>query len=290
MNQKNGTMEWIIWFAKILLGSAVFAVGFDLFLEPNDLNAGGVSGISMMLIHLIGFGSVGTVTMLINLPLFILGGVKIGKKFFIGSLIGMVSSSVLLDVFAMLPGIQVEPLVSALYGGVLCGLGLGVVFATGASTGGSDIVVRLLKLKYQNVPIGTINIIFDLTVAALTGLVFLDITKALYSGIAIFVSGKVIDAVVYSFDYSKVVLIISDHYEAITKRIYEDLDRGVTYLEGIGSYSGKPKKVMLAVVKKQQVAELKQFVMEIDPSAFLVVQEAHQVLGEGFAHYSKESL
>ncbi|MBO5130345.1 MAG: YitT family protein [Oscillospiraceae bacterium] len=288
--KKNGMMDWILWFAKIILGSAVFAVGFDLFLEPNDLNAGGVSGISMILIHLIGFGSVGTVTMLINLPLFILGGVKIGKKFFIGSLIGMVSSSVLLDVFAMLPGVQAEPLVSALYGGVLCGLGLGVVFATGASTGGSDIVVRLLKLKYQNVPIGTINMVFDLAVSALTGLVFWDITKALYSGIAIFVSGKVIDAVVYSFDYSKVVLIISDHYEAIAKRIFEDLDRGATYLEGTGSYSGSPKKVIMTVVKQQQVAELKQFVMEIDPRAFLVVQEAHQVLGEGFAHYSKESL
>lgn len=290
MNKKNGTMDWLLWFGKILLGSAVFAVGFDVFLEPNDLNAGGVSGISMMLIHLIGFGSVGTVTMLINLPLFILGGVKIGKKFFLGSLIGMVSSSVFLDVFALLPSFQVEPLVSALYGGVLCGLGLGVVFATGASTGGSDIVVRLLKLKYQNVPIGTINMVFDLTVAALTGLVFWDITKALYSGIAIFVTGKVIDAVVYSFDYSKVVLIISDHYEAITKWINEDLDRGATYLEGIGSYSGKAKKVIMTVVKQQQVAELKQFVMDIDPRAFLVVQEAHQVLGEGFAHYSKESL
>ena len=288
--KKNDTWEWMLWFCKILLGSAVFALGFDLFLSPNDLNAGGVSGIAMILVHLIKFGSVGTVTILINLPLFILGGLKIGKKFFLGSLVGMVSSSVLLDLFTKVPAVSVEPLVAALYGGVLCGLGLGMVFATGASTGGSDIVVRLLKMKYRNVPIGTINMMFDLSVAALTGIVYCDITKALYSGIAIFFTGKIIDAVVYRFDYSKVVLIISDHYEEITCFVMNKLDRGATYLEGIGSYSGNPRKVIMTVVKPAQITDLKEAVMTIDSRAFLVVQDAHQVLGEGFAHYSKESL
>ena len=288
--KKKNALSWLLWFGNILLGSAVFALGFDLFLSPNDLNAGGVSGISMMLVHVIGFGSVGTVTMLINLPLFIIGGLKIGKKFFFGSLVGMVSSSVLLDAFAMIPCVSVEPLVAGLYGGVLCGLGLGIVFATGASTGGSDIVVRLLKMKYRNVPIGTINMVFDLTVATLTGIVYWDITKALYSGIVIFITGKIIDAVVYRFDYSKVVLIISDQYEAITQFIMRELDRGATYLEGSGSYSGNPKKVIMTVVKPAQIADLKEAVMALDSKAFLVVQDAHQVLGEGFSHYSKESL
>ena len=288
--KKTEILDHLVWFGKILLGSALFALGFDLFLSPNDLNAGGVSGIAMILVHLLGFGSVGTVTMLINLPLFILGGLKIGKRFFVGSLMGMVSSSVLLDAFAKVPSVAAEPLVAALYGGVLCGLGLGMVFATGASTGGSDIVVRLLKMQYRHVPIGVINMLFDLTVAALTGIVFWDITKALYSGIAIFVTGKVIDAVVYRFDYSKVVLIISDQYETITEFIMRELDRGATYLEGIGSYSGTPRRVIMTVVKPAQIADLKEAVMAIDPRAFLVVQDAHQVLGEGFAHYSKESL
>ena len=289
MKERN-TVDWLLWLGKIVLGSAVFALGFDLFLSPNDLNAGGVSGIAMILVHLIGFGSVGTATMLINLPLFILGGLKIGKKFFFGSLVGMVSSSVLLDVFARVPAISTEPLVAALYGGALCGLGLGTVFATGASTGGSDIVVRLLKMKCRNVPIGTINMVFDLTVAALTGIVYWDITKALYSGIAIFFTGKIIDAVVYRFDYSKVVLIISDRYEEITRFIMNELDRGATYLEGTGSYSGNPRQVIMTVVKPAQIADLKEAVMVMDPKAFLVVQDAHQVLGEGFARYSKESL
>ena len=288
--KKKDTLQWLLWCCNIILGSAIFALGFDLFLSPNDLNAGGVSGIAMILVYLIGFGSVGTLTILINLPLFVVGGLKIGKRFFAGSLIGMVSSSVLLDVFAKIPGIIVEPLVATLYGGVLCGLGLGMVFATGASTGGSDIVVRLLKMKYRNVPIGTINMIFDLMVVSLTGIVYWDITKALYSGVAIFITGKIIDAVVYRFDYSKVVLIISDFHQEITGYIMKELDRGATYLEGSGSYSGTPRKVIMTVVKPAQIADLKEAVMGIDPKAFLVVQDAHQVLGEGFAHYSKESL
>ena len=131
---------------------------------------------------------------------------------------------------------------------------------------------------------------FDLTVATLTGLAFWNIGSALYSGVAIFVTGQVIDAVVYRFDYSKVVMIISEEYDTIAKMINRDLDRGATYLHGEGSYSHKPKQVILTVVKKQQIAELKRMVVEIDPNAFIVVQEAHQVLGEGFGRYSKESL
>ena len=283
-------LQSIWWFIKIIIGSTIFALGFNLFLNPNDLNAGGISGLAMILVHILGFGHVGTVTILMNLPLFILGGVKVGRKFLIGSLAGMLASSIALDVLSLLPTPQVDPLLAALYGGAICGLGLGLVFSTGGSTGGSDIIVRLLKLRWANVPIGTINTIFDLTVAALTGLAFWDVSATLYSGVAIFVAGRIIDAVVYRFDYSKVALIISDRHEAITKVINHDLDRGATYLHGEGSYSQENKKVILTVVKKQQIADLKRLVVEIDPNAFIVVQEAHQVLGEGFARYSKDSL
>lgn len=280
----------LIWFLKIIAGCALFGGGFTVFLEPNDMNAGGISGLAMMLVHLLDFGSVGMITMLMNLPLFIIGGIKVGRKFFVGSLVGMAASSILLDAFSLLPHPHTEPLLAALYGGLLCGIGLGLVFSTGASTGGSDIIVRLLKLKYENVPIGTINTIFDATVVVLTGLVFWDVSKALYSGVTIFVCGQVIDAVVYRFDYSKVALIISTEHQRIAREIGLKLDRGATYLHGEGSYSGNDVKVILTVVKKQQVAELKRLVMEIDEKAFVVVQEAHQVLGEGFARYSKDSL
>ena len=280
----------ISWIMATAVGSAVFALGFALFLQPNDMNAGGISGLAQVVVELTGLGSVGTLSILINLPLFLLGGLKIGKRFFVGSALGMLLSSLLIDLFALLPFPVTEPLLSTLYGGVLCGLGLGVVFVSGTSTGGSDILVRLLKLRYRNVPIGQISMYFDIFVVTLTGLVFGDISKALYTGITVFVTSQVIDAVVYRFDYSKVALIISREYETIAREIGLKLDRGATFLQGEGTYSHTPTKVVLTAVKKQQVAELKELVMHIDPNAFIIVQEAHQVLGDGFARYSKYNL
>lgn len=276
--------------AKIIIGDILFALGFNLFLQPNGLNAGGLSGLAMVLVHFLGFGTVGIITAVVNLPLFIIGGKKIGKNFFFGSLLGMVFLSLAIDLLAWLPVPEVEPLIAALYGGVICGAGLGVVFTSGASTGGSDIVVRLLKLRYRHIPIGMINICFDLCVATLTGLAFQDLSSALYSGVAIFITGNVVDSVVYRFDYSKVALIISPKYEEIAKMITNQLERGATYLHGQGVYRGTDTKVVLTAVKKQQLPELKRLVSEIDPNAFVIVQEAHQVLGDGFSRYSKEEL
>ena len=278
------------WILNTLLGSFIFALGFDLFLSPNDLNPGGISGLAVIIVELLGVGSVGTLSILINLPLFALGGIKIGRRFFIGSLMGMVTSSVLIDLMAALPAPQNEPLLGALYGGVVCGAGLGMVFMAGTSTGGSDILVRLLKLRYRNVPIGQISMSFDLVVVILTGLVFHDVTKALYTGVTVYICGKVIDAMVYRFDYTKVALIISKEYNEIARQVGIKLDRGATFLNGEGSYSGTPTKVVLVAIKRQQLAELKELVTALDPNAFIILQEAHQVLGDGFSRYSKDSL
>lgn len=279
-----------LWLLGTLGGSAVFALGFSLFLEPYGMNPGGISGLAMVLVHLLDIGSVGTLSILINLPLFLLGGMKIGKRFFIGSLIGMVFSSVMIDLFAQFSVPNVEPLVGVLYGGGLCGLGLGLVFVIGSSTGGSDILVRLLKLRWRNVPIGQIAMCFDVIVVVLTGLVFRDITSALYTGLAVFVTSQVVDIVVYRFDFSKVALIITKEYEQVAKDISAKLDRGATFLYGQGTYSGKDTKVVLTAVKKQQLAELKELVVALDPDAFIIVQEAHQVLGDGFSRYTKDAL
>lgn len=287
---KKRIWKEILWAGTTAIGSALFALGFAMFLIPNDINTGGISGLAMILRELLGFGSIGTLTLLMNIPLFLIGGLKIGKRFFAGSLIGMVVSSVLIDLFALIPFATPEPLIGGLYGGVLCGAGLGMVFMAGASTGGSDILVRLLKKKYRNLPIGSISIMFDAMVVLLTGLVFHDISKALYSGVVVFVCGQVIDAVVYRFDYSRVALIISKEHEKIAKAISDQLDRGATYLHGAGSYTHQNIEVVLAVVRKGQLAELKELVMDIDENAFVIVQEAHQVLGDGFAHYSPDSL
>ena len=275
---------------KTAIGCCLFGVGFNLFLEPNGINAGGLSGVAMLIVHITGFASIGVLTALMNIPLFFFAGVKIGKRFFIGSLVGMAFTSLFIDLWAVIPAPQIEPLLGAIYGGTICGLGLGFVFAAGVSTGGSDIIIRLLKLRWRNVPIGVINTVFDICVAVLTGLVYGNVNAVLYSGVAIFLGGQVINIVVYRFDYSRVVLIITNQYDAVAQAVGSKLDRGATFLHGEGAYGHKATKVVLTAVKKQQLAELKELVAEIDPDAFMIVQEAHQVLGDGFKRYTKNEL
>ena len=282
--------KYLLSYLRIALGCAIFGVGFNLFLSPSGMSAGGITGLCRVLVELVGFGSVGLFNAIINIPLFAIGGIKIGKKFFLDSLIGMLCVSFFVDLFAFLPDLQINIVLCALYGGVICGFGLGIVFGAGGSTGGSDIIVRLLKLKYQYVPIGVINTLFDAVVAILTGIVFRNVEICLYTGLCIFISGRIVDAVVYKFDYSKVVIIVTKHYDGVAKKIGDELHRGSTFLNGQGVYSGEDTKVILTAVKKQQIADLTEIVVQIDPNAFIIVQEAHQVLGDGFARYSKFDL
>lgn len=275
---------------RIFAGCALFALGFDLFLIPNALNAGGLSGLSMVIVSLLEKGSVGTIAAILNLPLFVIAGVRIGRRFILLSLFGTVCSAVLLDMFARLPTPTVEPLLGALYGGALCGIGVGTVFAAGGSTGGSDIIIRLMKQRWRGIPIGTMAILFDLAVAGITGIVFSDVSRALYSGIAVFVSGQVVDAVVYRFDYSRVALIISQKHELIACSIAQQLGRGATFLHGEGSFRRKPTCVVLTAVRRQQLPGLRELVATADPEAFMIVLEAHQVLGDGFLRYCGEEL
>ena len=287
MDRKYGVAIDIV---KTILGTALFALGFSLFLEPNELNVGGVSGLAMLFVEVFHVGTIGVVSIIINLPLFIIAGLRVGKKFFFGSLLGMVLLSVFIDLFAMLPIPETEPLLGALYGGVLCGIGASQVFTAGHSTGGSDIIVRLMKKKWQHVPLGFLTTAFDLVVAALTAILHQNLSLALYCGVTIFVTGRVLDAMLYSFDYTKVALIVTSKHTQIAKRLGDELHRGATFLDGEGSYSHKPTKVVLTAVKKHQIADMKAIVVEEDPNAFIIVQEAHQVLGDGFLRYDKDAL
>lgn len=273
---------------QITAGCAIFALGFDLFLEPNDLNVGGMSGIAMILRRLLGFGSIGVLTMLLNVPLFIMGARRLGKEFLFGSLAGMLLSSVFIDLFAGLPVPKTEILLDSLYGGVLIGLGLGLVFLSGATTGGSDIAARLLRRRFRSASLGRVMLLIDLAIITLTGVVFHDFSKTLYSALPLAVSSVVMDQLLYGLDHSTVALIISEQHEQIAKRIETQLDRGATLLEGSGTYTGKPRPVLMSAVRQKELPELKSFVREIDPNAFVILLPAHQVLGEGFRHAGDE--
>lgn len=277
-------------FMRIVIGCALFGLGFDLFLQPNHMNVGGVSGIGQLLEHLIGFGSVAFWSVLINVPLFLISIRGVGRNFFFGSLVGMLLMNFFIELFLIIPAPETEPLLAALYGGLLCGAGSGLVFIAGASTGGVDILARLLRPKFPGMPIGKIIMAMDIITVSLTGLVFGDINKALYSAVTLYVCSLALDGVVYGLDYSTVALIISDYHDDIAKAISDRLDRGVTILDGRGFYSGQKKQVLLSAIKKRQAAELKELVTEVDPNAFIILQEAHQVLGDGFKRYSKNDL
>ncbi|MBE7017138.1 MAG: YitT family protein [Ruminococcaceae bacterium] len=276
--------------ALIIIGSALFAFSFNIFLQPAHINAGGVSGIGQLISHLSGFGSVALWSFILNVPLFLLGLKSIGKNFFIGSLAGMLLSSLFLSLSENIPAPDLEPLMRAVFGGAGIGAGLGLVFIGGASTGGSDIAARLLRPVLPELPIGRLMLIIDIVIVAFTGIVFGDISRALYSAVCLYVSSLVIDSIIYGLDYSSMAIIVSERYEEIGRAINSRLDRGVTVLEGRGFYTGQEKNVLLSAMKKRQAAELKALVSEIDPDAFIILSDAHQVLGDGFKRYNKMEL
>ena len=275
---------------SMLLGCAAFGLGFSIFLQPNRINAGGISGLGQLMTHLTGFGTVPFWSVLFNIPLFAVSIRGVGEHFFWGSLAGMLLTNLFITLFAAAHSPVDDPLLACLYGGVLAGFGIGLVLVAGCSTGGVDILARLLRPVFPNFPIGRIMLSMDMVIVALTGLVFGDLNKALYSALTLYICGKTLDSVVYGLDYSTVALIISDHHQAVACRIHEKLHRGVTVLNGHGAYSGKEKQVLLTAVKRRQAAELKHLLSEIDPAAFIILQESHQVLGEGFKRYSKNDL
>ncbi len=281
----------IIWrelkfVGTILLGCTVFSLGFDLFLDPNNINVGGITGIAMILRELLGFGSIGAYFAAINIPLFLLGYKELGQRFFIGSMLGMLFSTVLLDLLTIIPVPKIDLMLAALYGGGLTGLGLGLVFMAGASTGGSDIMAKLLRKRFRRLKLSRLMLILDIITVTLTGVVFHDITRTLYSALPLYVSALVMDSVIYGLDYSSMALIISDKYSEIVAEIARKLERGTTLLDAHGGYHGDSRQVVMCAIRRRQITELKDLVSRIDPNAFMILQDAHQVLGEGFMRYS----
>lgn len=274
--------------AVITVGSALFALGLDMFLEPNGIAPGGVSGIAMIINHFFPFLPIGIMILVMNIPLFFLGWKSEGRPFLLKSLFGTVISSIFIDLFADLYRYTSDSLLAALYGGILIGAGLGIIFSRGATTGGSDIVGRLLKSKFPYLSMGRLVLFVDVFVITLAAVSFGHFNYALYALISLYISSIVIDKILYGFDFAKVAYIITRYPEAVFQKIDSELERGATYLDGQGAYSGKPTKVILTAVKMRQAAQLKEIVRDIDPESFLIITEAHEVLGDGFRdHHTK---
>lgn len=288
---KSSLKEHILSFLIITLGSAIYAVGFVWFYQPNEIASGGLTGFAQIIHHLFSFIPVGITVIVLNIPLFILGVKFIGGKLLVGSLWAMFISSVFIDTLAPLPFWQpTDPILAAIFGGVCMGLSLGLIIQRGSTTGGTDLLARLLKLKLAWFPMGKLLLAIDLVVIVLVAIAFGNVKSMLYGAVAMYISSLVMDFVLYGMNTAKVAYIISDHNDEITKTLVHQLDRGVTILHGQGAYSGSDKKVLMCAFKQKEIATIKHAVKDIDPAAFLIVCDAHEILGEGFRAYKKDDI
>jgi len=277
-------------YAMIALGSVIFALAFDWFFVPNQVGMGGVTGLAQIINALLPAVPVGVLVFVLNVPLFLAGWKFIGWHLLASSLFSMAVSSLAIDgVAAVHTFASMDPMLACLCGGALMGLGLGIVFAQGATTGGTDVVARLLKLKFPWLPMGKLILIPDFVVLLLVALAFGKEQAALYGLVGLFVSAKVMDTVLYGLDTSKVAYVISDDWLELTAAILA-LGRGITVLQAEGAFTGREKRVLMVAFKQREIVELKRAVHETDPAAFLIVCDAHEVLGEGFGEYGKESI
>ena len=278
--------EYVVKYALVALGSALFAAGFQFFLYPNSIIVGGVSGIAMIINYLVGL-PVGIMTIVLNIPLFIIAWKHFGGKFIISSLVGMLLSSVLVDVLAVIDYSPTDDmLLACLIGGAIKGLGLGLIYYAGATTGGTDIIAKFVRLRFPYINFGTIVLLTDAVIIIAFAMIFDRVEAAMYAVIAMFVVSKVIDLVLYGIDNSSVCYIISENSEQLVKDITDKLHRGVTILSGEGAYSHKDKQVLLCVIKRTQIADIRKIIRNIDENAFFIVSDAKNVFGKGFGDIS----
>ena len=275
----------------ITVGSILYGFAFDWFYTPNLIGYGGITGVGQVVNAFIPAIPIGMFVLVINIPLFILGWKFIGGHLLVTSLYSMVVSSVAVDAFALIIDFQpMDQMLAAVCGGALIGLSLGIIFAKGATTGGTDLIARLVKLKLPWISMGNMLLVIDTAVVVLVALAFGNLTTALYGFIAQVVCAYVTDMVLYGLDTAKVAYIISEKAHEISDSIVGQMDRGVTVLPGKGAYSGENKLVLMCAFKQREIASIKNLVKEIDPDAFLIVCPAHEVLGEGFRAYKKDDL
>ena len=293
--------NWFKAYSLIIVGSFILAAGFVFFITPHKIVPGGVYGIAIVVHHLTkGIFSfapnglpVGMTGLILNIPLTILGIKILGPRFGIKTIMGFILTSVFIDVLTLFwgedPLVEKDVLLSCVFGGVLIGFGLGLIFKSKATSGGSDIIAMIIA-KYTRLPLGQLMIYVD-SVIVLVGLIaFRDWKIPLYSWIVIFLTGKVIDAVLEGVGYEKTLFIISDKYEEIRNKIVTDLNRGGTYFCGKGMYNHKDKNIIFTVVNRRELAMLQDFIHKIDNKAFMTVMNANEVLGNGFKPLQEKAI
>jgi len=295
--EKIFSAQWFKAYGLIIVGCFLVSVGFNFFISPHHIVPGGVYGIGIVVNYMTqgmfpsmgaenGGFPIGTLGLLLNIPLTIIGIKLLGPKFGIKTVVGFVLCTVFMDyigmpVSALISDSPVDPLLSSVFGGILIGVGLGLVFKAKATSGGSDIIAMILE-KYTKMPIGQLLMVVDSVIVIFALVVFKDWRIPLYSWIAIFVTGKVIDIVLTGFKSDKCLLIISNKHEEIREKILFDLERGATSISAVGLYNREERKIIYTVVSRRELSTLTDYIKEIDANAFITIIDATEILGYGF--------
>lgn len=273
--------DFLIECTGTLIGSLIMAFGVSFFLLPNQLSSGGFSGIATIFYYFFKL-PMGISIIILNAPLFIFAIYKLGKKFFLKAILGTVSLSVFIDIFNQFKPLTQDRFLACIYGGIIVGLGNAIIFKARSSTGGSDLISNVIKVFKPNVRISNIMIIFDIVVVSLNVIFFKEIEIGLYSAIAIYLMGKIIDIVFEGIYFTKLIIIVSDKNEEIAKSIGNDIKRGTTGLYGKGMYTNKEKVILMCAVSRGDIGKVKTVAKKIDPKCFIVITNSREVVGLGF--------
>ncbi len=273
----------------IALASIVYGIGVGMFLDPNNLAPGGFTGIAIIINHYFPV-SVGTLFLILNIPVMILAVYKFGGKFILSTAYAVLMVSLSTNFFSKFGAATTDPLLAAIAGAVLLSIGIGIIFKEGATTGGSDIIVKCLRIRFKHIKTGVLFLSIDALVVAASAIAFEDLDTALYAGIALVISSIVMDMVLYGMDEAKLIYIISEKPDIIAVRIMQELDIGATFIEGRGAYSNTNKQVIMSVIKKQTAPQLEEIVKQEDPAAFMIVTKATEIYGEGYKSIFSEKI
>ena len=278
---KEKIKKIIIEMGGTILGAAIMAFGVASFLLPNQLSSGGVSGITTITYYLLNI-PMGTMIMIINVPLFIFAGYKIGKEYFVKSLIGTISLSVFIDILDKYPPVTTDRFLAAIYGGVIIGIGTAIILKVNSSTGGTELIANLIKSYNPYISMSRYLTIIDIVIVALNVIFLGHIEIGLYSAIAIYLYGKLVDVIFEGVYFTKLLFIISDKNEEISEAIVNEAQRGVTGLYGKGMYKDKEKLILMCAASRRDVYKIKDLARKIDKKCFIVVANAREVVGKGF--------
>lgn len=287
---KKSLKRKIFDYVVITVAALLYSAALSLFLAPNMLAPGGVSGISIILNAVVPAIPTGTWMLILNIPILALGAWKFGIKFILSTIYCTVLTSCFTNLLAPIGALTQDPLLAAIAGSSLIALALGAVFKAGSTTGGMDIIIKVIRLKLPHLKTGFLYLVEDVIIIALSAFVFQNIDRALYAGICALVMSFLLDLVLYGRDGAKLIFIISDSSEAIAQRILEELEVGVTFIQGMGAYSGKEKKVILCIIRKPLSPKVEEIVKEEDPMAFMIFSSATEIYGEGYKSIFSEKL